>query len=83
MLYTFSPERLVLPVQILLPTVLRHLRRVNYMSQKDLAQALQIDRSTYAYYELGKTRPEFETLICLARAYGVSVDSLLLGTRIV
>ena len=82
MLYTFYSERLALPVQILLPKVLRYLRRVNYMSQKDLAQALQIDRSTYSYYELGKTHPDLETLVRIAMAYGVSVDTLLLGIRL-
>ena len=38
---------------------------------------LNIDRSTYAYYETGKTRPDVTSLMLLAKIYGVSLDELL------
>ena len=38
---------------------------------------LQIERSTYAFYETGKTTPGLDTLCKLAGIYGVSVDDLL------
>lgn len=38
---------------------------------------MNIDRSTYSYYELSKTRPDIETIIMLAKLYDITVDSLL------
>lgn len=56
---------------------LTQLRRSNGMTQKQIAQSLSIDRSTYAYYELDKTKPDFETLVRISNIYQVSLDYLL------
>ena len=48
---------------------LTQLRRNNGMTQKQIAQSLSIDRSTYAYYELDKTKPDFETLVRISNIY--------------
>ena len=56
---------------------LTQLRRNSGMTQKKIAQSLSIDRSTYAYYELDKTKPDFETLVRISNIYQVSVDYLL------
>lgn len=42
-----------------------------------MSDRLHLERSTYTYYETGKTQPTCETLMELARLYGVSVDFLL------
>ena len=47
------------------------------MSQSDVARLLNIDRSTYTNYELGKTEPPMETLKKLAGIFGVSVERLV------
>ena len=52
------------------------------MTQAELSKALNLDRSTYAYYELGCTRPPLETLVRISRAYDVSLE-VLLGVDIV
>lgn len=39
--------------------------------------ALCIDRSTYAYYELGETQPSLLMLVRLAKLYDVTTDYLL------
>lgn len=57
--------------------MLRLLRRANGWSQREVAERLHVNRSTYAYYETGKTRPDYETLLSIADLYGVSVDFLL------
>lgn len=57
--------------------MLRLLRRAGGWSQREVAERLHINRSTYAYYETGRTRPEYETLVNIAKLYGVSVDFLL------
>ncbi|AJO22854.1 transcriptional repressor of PBSX gene [Heyndrickxia coagulans] len=49
------------------------------MSQQQLADALNINRSTYARYELGQTQPDFETLEKIASFFDVSIDYLIKG----
>lgn len=53
------------------------LRRSRGMTQKQVAELLSIDRSTYAYYESDKTRPDYGTLIHIADLFDVSLDFLL------
>lgn len=55
---------------------LKRLREDKKLSQQQLADRLNINRSTYARYELGQTQPDYETLQRLADFYGVSVDYL-------
>ena len=53
------------------------LRIMHDLTQKQVAQLLGIDRSTYAYYELGKHEPSLCKLKKLAAYYKVSIDFLL------
>ena len=53
------------------------LRENNNYSQKQVAKFLGIDRSTYAYYELGKTTPSIDILVALSELYQVSCEFLL------
>ncbi|MCL2300261.1 MAG: helix-turn-helix domain-containing protein [Firmicutes bacterium] len=55
----------------------KELRRENGLTQKQVANYLHMDRSTYAYYEIGRTKPTIEFLMALARLYGVSLNKLL------
>lgn len=45
-----------------------------------VAKMLNIDRSTYAYYETGKTKPDVDTLLKLCVVYDVTLDYLV-GNR--
>ena len=56
---------------------LRILRRQTGVTQKEIAQSLNIDRSTYAYYETDKTNPDLITLRRMANIFQVSTDYLL------
>lgn len=58
---------------------LRLLRKANALTQKEVAKQLNIDRSTYAYYETDKTRPDYDTLQRLCRIFGVNLDYILGG----
>lgn len=60
-----------------LKDVLLDLRKNARLSQQQVADILKINRSTYAYYETGKSKPKLPTLKKLAAIYGVSVDALL------
>lgn len=61
----------------MLPFTLRKYREKMELTQKQLAEVLNIDRSTYSYYETGKSVPPIETLIKLARIFNTTVDNLL------
>lgn len=56
---------------------LRQLRLYSGMTQQEVAQSLKLDRSTYAYYETDKSRPDYDTLLRIANIYHVSTDYLL------
>src|SRR5690606_26511069 len=58
---------------------LKRLRESKKLSQQQLADKLNINRSTYARYELNKTQHDYETLQKLAEFYNVSIDYILTG----
>lgn len=55
------------------------LRRKEGMSQAQLAARLQISASAIGMYEQGRREPSADTLVALAREFGVSTDYLLTG----
>ena len=57
---------------------LRELRKnnTNY-NQEKIAELLDISRSTYTYYETGKTEPSQETLLKLCNILNVDFNTLL------
>lgn len=56
---------------------LKELRKQRGLSQANVAALLKIDRSTYSYYELGRTQPNLSILLRLASYYNVTIDYLL------
>ena len=56
------------------------LRRAAGMSQTQLAAALQVSSSAVGMYEQGRREPSGQTLVALARLFGVTTDYLLTGT---
>lgn len=46
-------------------------------TQQQIADALNIDRSTYSYYESGKTEPNYEIIHKLANIYHTDFNGLL------
>ena len=77
MQYRFEPRNLEQETPIHLTKRLRYLREYNAVTQREIAEALCIDRSTYAYYELGETQPSLLMLVRLAKLYDVTTDYLL------
>lgn len=61
---------------------LRSLRKDVDLTQKELCLRLSIKRDTYSQYEMGRRRPDYETLGKLADFYNCSVDYLLGRTDI-
>ena len=56
---------------------MRALRKHRGLTQEQVAKALGIDRSSYTYYEIGKTEPSIESLLKIAKLFGVTVHDLL------
>ncbi len=56
---------------------LRELRIKSGYTQNQIAKILNIDRSTYSYYELGKTTPDVSALVTLAKVFNISISELL------
>ena len=57
--------------------LIRFLRENRGLTQKDVAKIVQKGDSTVRMWELGKSEPDNETLLILAKFFGVSVDYLL------
>lgn len=52
--------------------------RINQnMTQKDIADFLQMTVNAYQKYEYGKREPNMETFIALANLFNVSIDFLV------
>ncbi|MGN0163410.1 MAG: helix-turn-helix domain-containing protein [Candidatus Ornithomonoglobus sp.] len=58
---------------------LKQLRLNKNMYQKDVAEFLGVDRTTYVKYENGSSEPDIETIKKLASLFNVSIDYLLTG----
>lgn len=55
----------------------RNLRIDKNLTQKDIAEYLDLKQNTYSQYEIGALKYPIEVLIKLARFYNTSVDYLL------
>ncbi|SHK91973.1 helix-turn-helix domain-containing protein [Desulforamulus aeronauticus] len=68
------------------PEILKGLRELRGLSQKELGSFLNLSKSTISLYESGKREPDYITLDKIANFFGVTTD-LLLGrtedTRII
>ena len=53
---------------------LRYFRMAEHYSQKQVADMLSMERSTYTYYECDKSLPSVYTLFHIARLYGVGME---------
>lgn len=58
-------------------TKLRELRKLNNITQAELADALGLKRATITQYESGRISPSKDILIKTANYFGVSIDELV------
>lgn len=56
---------------------IRKFRESSGYTQKQVSSLLNIERSTYSYYEIGKTIPDLKTLLKLAEIFKKPLMSLL------
>ncbi|MBO7668162.1 MAG: helix-turn-helix domain-containing protein [Firmicutes bacterium] len=58
------------------------LRSIHGLSQEQIAEKIDISRQAYAKWESGATVPDIEKCSLLAKAYGVTLDSLIKDERV-
>ena len=56
---------------------LRYLRESKGLTQKDIANGIDIGLHTYQRYEYGEREPQLSTLVALADFYDLSLDELV------
>lgn len=59
------------------PERLRKAREQKALMQKEVAEYLSMTARAYQYYEAGRRRPDYETLVALADYLDVTTDYLL------
>lgn len=57
--------------------IIRELRKERGLTQKQVAEYLQVDRSTYAYYESGRSKLSIDIMVKLAHFYKASYATLI------
>lgn len=59
---------------------IQYLRQKAGLTQSQLAKQLNISASTEGMYEQGRRTPNLDTLIAIAKVFGVSLDYLITGS---
>lgn len=53
------------------------LRKMNHMSQEELAEKVDVSRQTLSKWETGESLPDIERCMLLAEVFGVTLDDLV------
>ena len=56
---------------------LNQLRKINHMSQEELAEKIDVSRQTLSKWETGVSLPDIEKCKLLADVFGVTLDDLV------
>ncbi|MBR3642712.1 MAG: helix-turn-helix domain-containing protein, partial [Parasporobacterium sp.] len=56
---------------------LTELRKLNNLSQEDLAERINVTRQTVSKYETGESLPDIEKCAAIASIFGVTLDDLI------
>ncbi len=62
---------------MLLNQRLKHFRTTSGLTQQQVADVLGLDRSTYAYYESGKTTPDIKSVNKLLKIFNITYYQLM------
>ena len=61
---------------------IRQHRKLNHLSQEELAEKLGVSRQSISLWENNQTQPTIENVVVLAKLFGVSTDELLSGNAV-
>ncbi len=59
------------------PTKLKELRLARNLTQKQLAELIEVSPKTYRNYEAGKTKPRIAIYVKIVKALEITSDELL------
>ena len=62
---------------------LQLLRKQNNLTQEQLAAQLYVSRTAVSKWESGKGYPNIDSLKCISKLFGVSIDELLMGAELI
>ena len=54
-----------------------HLRKLNGLSQEDLAEKLEVSRQAISRWEMGTAKPDVNNILQISKLFGVTTDYLL------
>jgi len=54
-----------------------HFRKLNGLTQDDLANKIHVSRQTISHWETGKNYPDIQSLLLLCDVYDISLDDLI------
>ena len=57
--------------------VLRKLRTDRGLTQQAVAEALNVNRSTYSFHETGKTQPDLQRVTTLSKIFDVPLEQMV------
>ena len=60
---------------------IRKYRKLNNMSQDELAEKLNVTRQSISLWETGQTQPSLENIVALAKLFEISTDELLVSDK--
>ncbi len=63
-------------IKIISDKIKKYRKECGY-TQKRLAELLEIDRSTYAYYESGRIKPDINNVMKLCKIFNVNYEDIL------
>ena len=72
----------ILDCQSTLSINLRILREVRNLTQQQVADLINLSRSSYTYYENDAREPSLDTLLSLSKLYNTSIDSMLTSANV-
>ncbi len=70
-------ENNIIGTQSVLAENLRKLREYRNLTQQQVADLINLSRSSYTYYENDGREPSLDTLLSLAKLYNTSIDTML------
>lgn len=62
---------------------LQYLRKQHDLTQEQLAEKLFVSRTAVSKWESGKGYPNIESLKCISKEFGISIDELLSGEELI
>lgn len=68
-------------IEVRFSEILKYLLKEHGRTQRDLAEHLGLTPQTVSLYCMGKSYPEFATLISIAEYFSVSIDFLITGKK--